>query len=146
MDRLSIATAIKLYEGSMRPANMRCGRNFLEYEEEMKSITPALVGAMLKLDLKSISAPQIGSSLPIIVLRYPVIRIIVDPIAGKYNTKKGQEHLRVSARNYSGDQFTLDTAKEYHDKFDNNAAKHSISKHLALWESIELGVERPPAA
>ena len=139
MTRMPIVDAIARYEAGVRPRDMRKVGKFTDYEKEMKVIMPALIGAMLELDLKSISAPQIGSKLPIMVLRYPVIRILIDPIINTYD-KKGQRHVRVLALNYKGDSIVLDTFNEYSDKWDNDAAYYSILTHTALWESIELGV------
>jgi hypothetical protein len=100
--RLSVENAVGRYKESTGlgklPPGMVKDFTFEKYGEEVRYLLPGMIGAMLKLDLKSISAPEIGSALPIMVLRYPVLRIILDPELTEYDT-----YVFVHASNYSGD-------------------------------------------
>jgi hypothetical protein len=136
MDRLSIAEAKQRYTDGVRPDQM-CERfNYRTMREEVRAIIPGMIGAMIQLDLKSISAPEIGFPYPVMVTRYPVLRIFIDPIL-KTTKKKGQMTGLVSALNYKGVLMTIDTSREYVDSFDCNRLLYSFRKHLAMWESID---------
>jgi hypothetical protein len=137
--RLSVENAVGRYKESTGlgklPTGMVKDFTFEKYGEEVRYLLPGMIGAMLKLDLKSISAPEIGSALPIMVLRYPVLRIILDPELTEYDT-----YVFVHASNYSGDPVLIDTRTEYVDKFDNDAMAYSMLHHWALWDAIDLGI------
>ena len=141
VSRLTLPEAIKRYEEGKLPSSMVTNFSFEEYGDDVDYIIPAMVGAMLQLDLKSISAPQLGSGLPIMVLRLPVIRILIDPLIITIpDAIKKQTRVNVSAYNYKRESVTLDSMNEYVDKWDNESLAHSVHSHLALWNSIELGV------
>jgi len=81
-----------------------------EHLEQAKDITTGLIGALLELDLSSISGPEIGSGLPVVVTHlYPdYIRIFVDPKIESYK-EEGREFVRLSAFSYLGDKMMFDT-------------------------------------
>lgn len=76
-------------------------------DEDMKDLATGLIGAMLKLKLPSLSGPELGSDIPLVVLYIPgdLIRILVDP-----HIKKEQYSYRVTALSYTGEFMLLDTS------------------------------------
>ena len=81
-----------------------------EHEEARLHLTTGLVGALLRLKLPSLSGPEIGSPLPIVVTHVPgdLIRIFVDPKIKTYK-KEGREFVRLTALAHTGEAMSLDT-------------------------------------
>jgi len=94
--------------------------NHEEHYEWVQDTTTGLVGAVLQLRLPSLSAPEIGIPLPMLVTYPPgdIIRIIIDPSFFPHK-EKGQDHMLISALAYTGELLVLDTAKIRADQREN---------------------------
>ena len=90
------------------------------HDEEMKDLVTGLCGALLKTDLYSLSGPQLGSYLPVVITRGPndLLRILIDPYIEPYGAvletglpyiEKAREHIELTALAYSGEGIVLDT-------------------------------------
>lgn len=105
MTRLSADEGVRLYKESGPPSHL-LDYNPDVHEQDMKDLATGLIGAMLKLSLPSISGPQLGSPIPMIVTHVPgdLLRIFVHP-----QIKKDGEHVVLTAFSYTGEMMTLDT-------------------------------------
>jgi hypothetical protein len=76
-------------------------------EEEMKDLATGACGAMLAMQVPSVSGGQLGSHIPFLVtmVKGDLIRIFIDP----YIQKNGDDHVVVTAFAYSGERMKLDT-------------------------------------
>lgn len=83
-----------------------------EHFDWMQDVTTGLVGAMIKLRLPSLSAPELGIPLPMLATNITgdLLRIIVDPIFETYK-EKGQPHIMLTALAYTGEMMILDTGE-----------------------------------
>ena len=81
--------------------------NMQEHIEEVHDLATGLIGALLQLELDSISGPEIGSEIPMVVINVEddLIRILVDPVI----IEEGRNHLTVSALSYVGERLYIDT-------------------------------------
>ena len=106
-----------------------------EHTENMKDLVPGMIGAALRLKLRSISGPEIGSPLPVVATLVPrdLIRILVDPTIVSYK-RKGREFVRLDALSYQGELLVLDTADLYYGPFDE------VTKELLYQKSVLEGI------
>jgi hypothetical protein len=111
MPRLTPAEAVKLYEKEDPPERVFRFDDIEDLTEDklgqIHDLATGLIGAMLKLELQSLSGPEIGSELPLVVsnVKDDVIRIFISPIV----IEEGQDYIVISALNYEGDRMVLDT-------------------------------------
>lgn len=75
----------------------------------MKDLVTGLVGLCLKKRLDFLTGPQIGSTLPVMVINLPhcMPQILIDP---EIEYKKGP-HVVVSALSYQGETMRIDTKR-----------------------------------
>lgn len=83
-----------------------------EHYEWVKDVTTGLVGALIKLRLPSLSAPEMGLPLPMFAtnVENDLLRIVVDPIFQPLK-EKGQRHYLITALAYTGEMMVLDTTE-----------------------------------
>ena len=95
------------------------------HQEEMMDLATGLIGAMLQLRLDSISGPEIGSKIPIVVTNVDndIIRILIDPYIDAYGEevecnlprmKKARKHVELTALSYKGEGIYLNTEDLYY--------------------------------
>ena len=89
-----------------------------EHMPEVERIVPGMIGVLLRSDgiIESISAPQIGVPLPVIVTAVDgdYIRIFVDPSILPYRDKKGRQHVLAVGLSLQGDSLLFDTSEVPH--------------------------------
>lgn len=110
MPRLLPKDAVAMYNESDPPERVvryDDVENIQEHLEEIHDLATGLIGALLKLELDSISGPEIGSEIPMVVINVDddLIRILVDPVI----IEEGRNHLTVSALSYVGERLHIDT-------------------------------------
>lgn len=116
-----------------------------QHEEQMKAVVTGVAGAMLKLGLRSLSGPEIGSSIPVVVTNVPgdVIRIFVDPYVEAYGPeeatqvpyiKKAREHVELTALTYTGEGLLLDTAEMGYTNYKDLSVE--LQYQAALFEKL----------
>ena len=110
MPRLKPSEGVELYHNSSIPSSPLIKFDPGVHLEEMRDLLTGLLGAMFLLDLPSLSGPELGSSMPLVVTEVPgdYIRIFVDPKMKFYN-EKGHKFVKLAAFNYSGLAVVLDT-------------------------------------
>lgn len=92
-----------------------------QHGEEMMDLATGLIGALLRLKLPSISGPEIGSPIPMVVTYVDgdLLRIFIDPhvepfgeeiATGIKGMKKARQHVELTALSYQGEPMYLNTA------------------------------------
>lgn len=122
MARMTADEGVRAYmEGT--PSSFIVPYNPQEHEEAMMDLITGLIGAMLKLNLGSLSGPELGSTIPVVVTNVPgdILRILIAPDITPYgpwyqtnnmNIKKAREFVKLTALSYRGDLLKLDTRYE----------------------------------
>jgi hypothetical protein len=105
--------------------------------EAMQRFVPGLIGCLLRQELVSISSPQIGESLPVIVTAIPgdYLRIFVDPSMAFHGTD-----VDVLCFTYHGEGMYFSTTEVLH----HNPAL--ITNELWLHSQIFKGIDKERGA
>lgn len=103
--RVTPDEGMRLYRESDLPATV-IQYSPEDHMEEMRDIATGCIAVLLQEELPSISAPMLGSRIPLIVT-YPegdLIRMFVDP-----QIQKDGDHRMIAAFAYTGELMLLDT-------------------------------------
>lgn len=86
--------------------------------EDVRDLATGLIGAQLRLRLPSLSGPELGVGIPLLVTNVPgdILRIFIAPVIEAYN-EDGQEFVRLTARAYTEERMALDTAELWYTPF-----------------------------
>jgi hypothetical protein len=107
--------------------------------EQVHDLATGLIGALLRLKLHSLSGPQIGSGLPLLVTSVPGdwLRIFFAPVIKPYgdevefnhdHIKKGKEHVRLSSLSYTGELMRFDSKRVWYGPYLDISAELQYQK------------------
>lgn len=110
------------------------------HREEMEDVATGAVGAALRTGVWSVSGPEVGSRIPIVVCNIPgdLLRIFVDPIITPYK-RKARQYVKLAALNYRGDDIKIDTYDMSYTKYEELALE--LIRQQQLFDSLP----RPPS-